>query len=77
MKDRRNNEERRRRRRLQRRMDREARAAAAGPPDRWKQLRRLVIVALGLAALGAGGVAAGYGIAAMRAAESPVELQAP
>lgn len=72
MNDRRNNEERRRRRRLQRRLDREARADA--PPDRWKQLRRVLILALGVAALGAGGVAAGYGIAAMRAVEAPVQL---
>lgn len=73
MNERRNNEERRRKRRLQRRLDREA--AAAAKPDPWKQVRRLLILALGLAALGAGGVAAGYGIAAMRAAGSPVQIE--
>lgn len=74
--ERRSTEERRRRRREQRRRARDA-ARADAAPDPWKQVRRVLIVALGLLALGAGGVAAGYGIAAMRAVSSPVEMVGP
>lgn len=72
--ERRNNEERRRLRREQRRRARDA-ARAHAPAGR--SPRRLLLLFLALLALSAGTIAAGYGIAAMRAVATPADMMAP
>jgi hypothetical protein len=71
--ERRDRRERRRRARLQRRMD----ALGLAPAKPRFGVRRALIALVVLAAVGACGVAAGYGIAAMRSVGSPAELIDP
>jgi hypothetical protein len=67
--------ERRRRPRIQRR--RAVDAAPPEPPRPWSRARRVLVLVLALTALVLGGLAAGYGIAAMRAVGSPGEVLGP